>query len=99
MIFLFSCNGLYFFCLWAGRLPCLHHIVERPDRNSTNRPRNFASSDESFFISAAESALAGIAALVAVGSAPALSHKTPEPRPSCRACGTYLHGRNAPGSN
>jgi hypothetical protein len=28
----------------AGRLPCLHYIDERPDRNSTNRPRNFASS-------------------------------------------------------
>src|SRR5258707_14859634 len=25
----------------AGRLPCLHHIVERADRNSTNRPRKF----------------------------------------------------------
>jgi hypothetical protein len=34
--FFFSCNGLR-----AGRLPCLHDIVERPDRNSTNRPRNF----------------------------------------------------------
>jgi hypothetical protein len=52
-----------------------------------------SSSDESFFISAAESALAGIAALVPVGSAPAPSHKTPEPQRSCRACGTYLHGR------
>src|SRR2546425_510750 len=39
MISPFSCNGLR-----AGRLPCLHYIVERPDRNSTNRPRNFASS-------------------------------------------------------
>src|SRR5271166_921571 len=28
----------------AGRLPGLHHIVERPDRNSTNRPRNFTAS-------------------------------------------------------
>jgi hypothetical protein len=27
-----------------GRLPWLHYIDERPDRNSTNRPRNFASS-------------------------------------------------------
>jgi hypothetical protein len=41
----------------------------------------------------------GIAALVPVGSAPAPSHKTPEPQRSCRACGTYLHGRNAPGNN
>jgi|SRR5580692_2223863 hypothetical protein len=28
----------------ADRLPGLHHIIERPDRNSTIRPRNFASS-------------------------------------------------------
>src|SRR5712691_5028879 len=46
-----------------------------------------------FFISAAESALAGIAALVPVGSAPAPSHTKREPQLSCRACGTYLHGR------
>src|SRR4030095_1459730 len=39
MISPFSCNRFR-----AGRLPCLHHIVERPDRNSTNRPRNFSSS-------------------------------------------------------
>src|SRR5580692_9822157 len=51
------------------------------------------------FMSTAESALAGIAALVPVGSGPAPSHTTPEPQLSCRACGTYLHGRNAPGSN
>jgi hypothetical protein len=30
--------------LGAGRLPCLHYIDERPDRNSTSRPRNSASS-------------------------------------------------------
>src|SRR5262249_23053379 len=52
-----------------------------------------------FFISTAESALAGIAALVPVGSAPELSHKRSEPQLSCRACGTYLHGLNAPGNN
>src|SRR5258708_35175227 len=52
-----------------------------------------------FFISTAESALAGIAALVPVGSAPELSHKRTEPQLSFRACGTYLHGRNAPGNN
>src|SRR5579864_7423214 len=46
-----------------------------------------------FLISTAESALAGIAALVPVGSAPEPSQKTPEPQLSCRACGTYLHGR------
>src|SRR5712691_6851594 len=51
-----------------------------------------SASDESFFISTAESALAGIAALVPVGSAPELSHKRTEPQLSCRACGTYLHG-------
>src|SRR6266404_9444021 len=51
------------------------------------------------FISAGESALAGIAALVPVGSAPALSHRKPGPQRSCRACGTYRHGLNAPGSN
>ena len=49
------------------------------------------------FISAAESALAGIAALVPVGSAPAPSHKKPEPQRSCPACGTYRHGLNALG--
>src|SRR5438876_7797163 len=49
------------------------------------------------FILTAESALAGIAALVPVGSAPELSHKRTEPQLSCRACGTYLHGLNAPG--
>src|SRR5258708_3636291 len=113
MISPFSCNGLL-----AGRLPCLHHIVERPEWNSTNRPRKFfffralelrippghlnvsaSASDESFFISTAESALAGIAALVPVGSAPELSHKRTEPQRSCRACGTYLRGLNAPNSN
>src|SRR5260370_29158203 len=52
-----------------------------------------------FFIPTAESALAGIAALVAVGSAPELSHKRTEPQLSCRASGTYLHGLNAPGNN
>src|ERR1017187_4268045 len=51
------------------------------------------------FISTAESALAGIAALVPVGSGPAPSHKKHEPQMSCRACGTYLLGRNAPGNN
>ena len=51
------------------------------------------------FISTAESALAGIAALVPVGSAPELSHKRTGPQLSCQACGTYLHGLNAPGNN
>src|SRR6476661_354313 len=51
------------------------------------------------FISTAESALAGIAALVPVGSAPELFHKRIEPQLSCRACGTYRHGLNAPGNN
>src|SRR5208282_1727797 len=51
------------------------------------------------FISTAEFAPAGIGALVPVGSGPAPSHKTPEPQMSCRACGTYLRGRNAPGNN
>src|SRR5467141_2098907 len=39
MISPFACNGLR-----EGRLPCLHDIVEWPDRKSTHRPRNFASS-------------------------------------------------------
>src|SRR5258708_1370587 len=52
-----------------------------------------------FFISTAESALAGIAALVPVGSAPELSHKRTEPQLSFRACGTYPRGRNAPSNN
>jgi len=43
----------------------------------------------------AESALAGIAALIPVGPGPAPSHKTPEPQLSCPACGTYLRGRNS----
>jgi hypothetical protein len=51
-----------------------------------------ASAFDEFFISTAESALAGIAALVPVGSAPELSHKRTEPQMSGPACGTYLHG-------
>src|SRR5262245_19159982 len=31
----YSCNGLR-----AGRVSSLHYLVERPDRNSTNRPKN-----------------------------------------------------------
>src|SRR4029453_8105700 len=46
-----------------------------------------------------ESAPAGIAAPVPVGSAPELFHKRTEPQLSCRVCGTYLHGLNAPGNN
>src|SRR6266853_4194192 len=53
----------------------------------------------SFLISTAESAFAGIAALVPIGSAPELSHKRTEPQLSCRACGTYPRGLNAPGNN
>jgi len=30
MIF-FSCTVFNLKSLWAGQLPCLHHIVERPD--------------------------------------------------------------------
>src|SRR5208283_626805 len=37
--FSFSRNGVR-----AGRLPCLHYIDERPNRNSTTRPRYFAPS-------------------------------------------------------
>src|SRR5213080_691242 len=51
------------------------------------------------FISAAESAPAGSAVPVPVGSASAPSHKRTEPQQSCRACGTYLHRLNAPGNN
>ena len=53
-------------------------------------------------ISTAEFALAGIFALVSVGSAPELSHKKTEAQLSHRACGTYLRGLNAlnaPNSN
>src|SRR6267143_5308012 len=53
----------------------------------------------SILISTAKSALAGIAALVPVGSGPELSHKRTEPQLSGPACGTYLHGLNAPGNN
>jgi hypothetical protein len=42
-----------------------------------------------FFISTAESALAGIAALVPVGSAPELSHKRTEPQLSPRPRWTW----------
>jgi hypothetical protein len=52
-----------------------------------------------FFISAGGCALAGIAARVPVGLGPELSRRRSEPPRSCRACGTYLHGRNAPGNN
>src|SRR5690349_18705022 len=52
-----------------------------------------------FFISAAKSALTKIAALVPVGSVPELSRKRTEPQRSSRACGTYRHALNAPGSN
>src|SRR5947208_14219978 len=51
------------------------------------------------FISAAGSALAGIAALVPVGSGPELSHKRTGPPLSGPACGTYPRGRNGPGNN
>src|SRR5262249_46384117 len=68
-----------------------------PDRNSTEPLKKFCFF--SYFTSAGESALAGIAARVPVGSAPELSHKRIEPRLSCQACGTYLHGLNAPGNN
>src|SRR5580704_1175702 len=51
------------------------------------------------FISAAESAPAGNAVPAPVGSAPELSHTRTGPQPSCPACGTNLHGLNAPGSN
>jgi hypothetical protein len=54
---------------------------------------------QTFLISTAESAPAGIAALVPVGSAPELSHKTNGPQMSCQAGGTYLRGLNAPGNN
>jgi hypothetical protein len=50
-------------------------------------------------ISTAESALAGIAAPVPVGSEPELSRKRTEPQRGCPACGTYLHGLNAPRNN
>src|SRR6516225_7394265 len=33
---MFSCNGLL-----VGRFSCLHYIVERPDLNSTKRPKKF----------------------------------------------------------
>src|SRR5258708_39972484 len=58
-----------------------------------------SASDEAFLTSTAESAPAGIAALVPVGSTPGLSHKRTEPHLSCRACGTDPHGLNAPGNN
>src|SRR6266404_8082980 len=51
------------------------------------------------YASTAESAPAGIAAPVPVGSAPELSHKRTEPQRSCPACGTYLHGLNALSNN
>src|SRR5271154_833834 len=76
--------------LSGRRLPGLHPIVEQ-----LGGIRHLVEA----FISTAESALAGIAALVLVGSAPEPSHTKHEPRLSCRACGTCLHGRNAPGNN
>src|SRR2546423_5911491 len=61
------------------------------DRKSTATPM--------FFSSTVEAALAGRSALVPVGSEPELSHKRTEPQLPCRACGTHLHARNAPGDN
>src|SRR5205085_8708220 len=63
-------------------------------RNSTDRSKKII-----FFTSVAESALAGIAALVPVGSTLGLFHKKPGTQLSCQACGTTLHGPNAPSSN
>src|SRR5207302_2478313 len=70
-----------------------------PDRLASVPPEIFLADLPIAVTSTAESAPAGIAALVPVGSAPELSHKRTEPQLSCRACGTYLHGRNAPGNN
>src|SRR5258708_38997715 len=70
----------------TGRLPGLHLVVERSHRN-----RQVVE----VFISAAESPLTGTASPVPAGLGRELSHKTPEPQPSCRACGTYRHGRNS----
>ena len=69
----------------AGRLPGLHHIVERPHLNSTSRLSN--------------ALLQELPLGFLLGSAPELSHKTTEPQRSCRACGTYLRGRNVPDNN
>src|SRR5580704_3475306 len=74
----------------AGQLPGLHHIVERPHRNSTSR-RSFYFSCR---IRSCRNCRSGSS-----GSAPELSHKTTEPQPFCRACGTYRHGPNVPGNN
>src|SRR6266446_1573391 len=89
-----------------GRVSCLHGYNELVSVPSALRYRHQIVVRETenrqllyFFISTGESAPAGIAALVPVGSAPELSHKRTEPQLSCRACGTYLHGLNAPGSN
>src|SRR5207302_6716254 len=70
-----------------------------PDRLASVPPEIFLADLPIAVTSTAESALAGSAALVPVGSAPELSHKRTEPRLSCRACGTYLHGLSAPSSN
>src|ERR1700684_1918867 len=67
--------------------------------SSDSRSGDRKSTATLFFISTGESAPAGIAALVLVGSAPELSHKRTEPQLSCQACGTYLHGLNAPDNN
>src|SRR5260370_22517609 len=89
-----------------GRVSCLHGYTELVSVPSALRYRHQIVVRETenrqllhFFISTAESALAGIAALVPVGSAPELSHKRTEPQLSFRACGTYLHGRNALATN
>src|SRR5580704_14470226 len=66
---------------------------------SYSRWGNRKSTATPILISTAESDPAGIDAPVPVGSAPAPSHKKPEPQRSCRACGTTLRGLNAPGSN
>ena len=68
------------FHLHRGRVEPVAKSVQCGSQNYVNTlplviSISASASDESFFISTAESALAGIAALVPVGSAPELSHK------------------------
>jgi hypothetical protein len=69
----------------------LGNVSSIPVSSSDSSSRDRESTATPFFVSAGESAPAGIAVLVPVGSGPELSHKWTGPQRSCQACGTYRH--------
>src|SRR5438046_10644933 len=70
-----------------------------PDRLASVPPETFRTDLPIAVTSIPRAAWRENGALVPVGSAPELSHKRIEPHLSCRACGTYPRGLNAPGTN